>query len=146
MTRIDFHTHVAEKLLFTCRLIRKARTDNHKIVVFCADDAQLQALDEALWNFSAQDFLPHVRATDPLAAQTPILLSVNADEELVEHQVLINLAHHSPAHFARFERLVEIVSTDEADVIAGRERFAYYRQRGYPLTHYNRSKNEQPAT
>lgn len=136
MTRIDFHTNVADKLGFACRLVRKARAANCQIVMLADGEAQLAALDEALWTFSEQDFLPHVRADHALAMQTPVVLTADDGAELPHHQVLINLAMRTPAHFARFERLIEIVSPDEADRLAGRERYRYYQQRGYPLTHF----------
>ena len=136
MTRVDFHSKVPNKLQYACRLVRKARAADMKVVVFLQDSAELAAFDETLWTFSEQDFLPHVKAGDALAAQTPVILTDDADQTLPHHQVLINLSDQTPAHFARFERLFEIVSTDEDDLSAGRERYKQYQQRGYPLTHF----------
>jgi len=136
MTRVDFHSKVPDKILYACRLVRKARAADMKIVVHLEDAQQQQALDEALWTFSEQDFLPHVSATDTLAAQTPILLTQDASDPLPHHQVLINLSRRTPEHFARFERLFEILSTDEQDLAAERDRYKQYQQRGYPLTHF----------
>ena len=51
-------------------------------------------------------------------------------------QLLINLGADTPAHFARFERLLEIISADDADKAAGRDRYRFYKERGYPLTHH----------
>jgi len=135
MTRIDFHSKVADKISYTCRLVRKARAANCQIVIYADDRAQLKALDEALWTFSDRDFLPHVMASDDLASQTPIILTGD-DSALPHHQVLINLSASTPAHFAQFERMLEIVSTDADDAAAGRERYRSYQQRGYPLTHH----------
>ena len=136
MTRVDFHSKVPDKLLYACRLVRKARAADMRVVIFTRDRAQLDALDEALWTFSEQDFLPHVTADDALASQTPIILTDNAEAALPHHQILINLSGETPAHFARFERLFEVISTDEDDLTAGRERYRQYQQRGYPLTHF----------
>lgn len=136
MTRVDFHSKVPNKLLYACRLVRKARAADLKVVVYLQDAQQLRALDEALWTFSEQDFLPHVVAGDELAAQTPVILTDNAADALPHHQILINLSQQTPEHFARFERLFEVVSTDEEDLMAGRERYKQYQQRGYPLTHF----------
>jgi DNA polymerase-3 subunit chi len=46
---------------------------------------------------------------------------------------MVNLGPETPAHFSRFDRLVEIVSADETDRAAGRERWKFYRERGYPM-------------
>lgn len=135
MTRIDFHSKVAEKVHYACRLVRKARAAGCQVVIL-AERADIASLDAALWTFSEQDFLPHVRAGDPLASQTPIILTDSDNSELPHHQILINLTAAMPAHFARFERLIEIVSNDETDMAAGRERYSAYKQRGYPLNHH----------
>jgi DNA polymerase-3 subunit chi len=145
MTRIDFHTKVPDTIGYTCRLVRLAANDGWQVVVACSDEAELARLDAALWTFSEQDFLPHVRAGDALAEETPIILAVREDEPLPHHRLLINLASVMPAHFARFERLLEVVSTEDGALTAGRERYAHYKQRGYPLKHYDRSANEQPV-
>ena len=99
------------------------------------------ALDDALWTFSEQDFLPHVSAGDELANVTPVILTADPEQALPHHQILINLSRETPAHFARFERLFEIVSSDEDDLLAGRERYRQYQQRGYPLTHFVAEKS-----
>ncbi|WP_019141664.1 DNA polymerase III subunit chi [Noviherbaspirillum massiliense] len=136
MTRIDFHSDVSNKIAYACRLVRKAYAANCRIVLLTQDHADLAALDQALWTFSDRDFLPHVTADDPLAAVTPVILTDADHAELPHHQILVNLSTRTPAHFARFERMFEIISTDEADKSAGRERFRFYKQRGYPLSHF----------
>ncbi|HYD97533.1 MAG TPA: DNA polymerase III subunit chi [Noviherbaspirillum sp.] len=140
MTRIDFHSKVADRIAYACRLTRKARAANCQVVLLTRDRRDLMALDQALWTFAEQEFLPHVLAGDPLAASTPIILTDSAEAALPHHQVLVNLSAGTPAHFARFERMIEIVSADEADIAAGRARYRFYQQRGYPLTHFEADK------
>lgn len=141
MTRIDFHSKVPDKIAYACRLVRKARSADMKIVVFAANPAQMTAIDDALWTFSEQDFLPHVNAGDELAGVTQVILTHDAGQALPHHQILLNLSRETPAHFARFERMFEIVSADEEDLLAGRERYRQYQQRGYPLTHFVAEKS-----
>ncbi len=136
MTRIDFHSNVTDKISYACRLVRKARAAHCNAVIIGSDRSQLAALDEALWTFSDQDFLPHVFADNALAAQTPVILATNDMPDFPHYQVLINLATETPAQFARFERMLEVVSSEAADKAAGRERYRFYQERGYPLTHF----------
>jgi len=37
--------------------------------------------------------------------------------------------------FSRFERVIEIVTQDENDARLGRERYSFYKDRGYELRH-----------
>jgi len=137
MTRIEFRTDIADKISYTCRWVRRAfsLSPTPKIVLFARDRAQLSRLDEALWIFSDQDFLPHAMVNDVRAFRAPVILTDNDTIELPHHQILVNLSDAIPSCFARFERLIELVSTDPADTTAGRERYAHYRQRGYTLHH-----------
>jgi len=134
VTRIDFHFNAADRLAYACRLVRKVHRAGHRIVVQCDSPELLRALNEALWTFSPQDFIPHVLATDTLADRTPVLL---ADDEvpasLDMHEVLINLGRATPTGFSRYERLIEVIGLEAADREAGRERWRFYRDRGYPL-------------
>ncbi len=132
MTRIDFHTHVDDRLGYACRLTRKVYTAGKQVVVL-GDRADLAALDTALWTFSALEFIPHCMATDPLAAVTPVVLTDDADNA-PHHTVLLNLRADVPANFARFERLLELVGDAPQALDAGRERYRFYRDRGYQLS------------
>jgi DNA polymerase-3 subunit chi len=134
MTRIDFHSNVGDSLLYACRLIRKAYQAGQPTIVL-AEPARLRAFDEQLWTFSPLDFVPHCMAGTPLAAQTPIVLATNLDD-VPHHQVLLNLGATVPAQFARFERLLEVVGNAQDELIAGRERYRFYRDRGYALNNY----------
>jgi DNA polymerase-3 subunit chi len=134
MTRIDFHSNVGDSLLYACRLIRKAYQAGQPTIVL-AEPARLRDFDEQLWTFSPLDFVPHCMAGTPLAAQTPIVLATNLDD-VPHHQVLLNLGATVPAQFARFERLLEVVGNTHDELIAGRERYRFYRDRGYALNNY----------
>lgn len=137
MTRIDFHSNVPDKINYTCRLIRKARAADCKVIVFDNDRAQLNLLDEALWTFSESDFLPHVFIGDPLTEKTPIILTDTdaGSASFPHHELLINLTQIVPSDFSKFARVIEIISTDQQDTLAGRERYRQYQQQGIALTH-----------
>ena len=136
MTRIDFHTNVPDKLAYACRLARKAYAAGNRIVLMTDDAAQLAELDAMMWTFSATDFLPHVPAGDALASATPIILADSDQAELPHHELLVNLSRRIPAGVDGFQRVIEVVSADEADAAAGRQRYVAYKQRNHPLTHF----------
>ena len=136
MTRIDFHTNIPDKLSYACRLARKAYSAGGQLVLLTEDAAQASALNDALWSLSETDFLPHVMAGDPLAAQTPIIVTDSDEAELPHGDMLVNLTRRAPANVDRFQRVFEIISTDEDDAAAGRKRYVAYKQQSYPLTHF----------
>ena len=141
MTRIDFHTNVPDKIAYACRLVRKALAAKNKIVMLTDDAAQLAELDAALWEFSSVDFLPHVLVSDPLAVSTPIILIDNDEADLPHTELLVNLSRRTPNNVGQFERMIEVISSNEEDAAAGRKRYVAYKQQDYPLTHFVAGKS-----
>jgi DNA polymerase-3 subunit chi len=139
MTCIDFYTNISDKINYACQLVRKIRanTPDSKIVLLTKDPRHLAELDKTLWTFSEPDFLPHVIVGDPLTACTPIILT-DIDSQAVDlphHQTLINLSGARPVNFSQFERMVEIISSDEVDIANGRQRYGFYKKEAFPLSH-----------
>ena len=136
MTTIDFYTHVADRLTVAARVVAKAVAAHGHVRVLTPDAATTDALDRLLWLSPPISFVPHCRMDSPLAPDTPVWI-----DHRLEHAgpavVLVNLRPDAPPFFSRFERLVEIV--DEADAPAGRERYRFYRERGYVLHAHNMS-------
>jgi DNA polymerase III subunit chi len=134
MTSIDFYTHVTDPLAVAAKLVAKAFVQHGHVRILTPDSGTTDSLDRLLWLQPATGFLPHCRAASPLASQTPIWV-----DHVLEHHgpaaVLINLRDAPPPFFSRFERLAEIVSVDGA--AAARERFRFYRERGYDLRTHN---------
>ena len=136
MTRIDFHTNIPDKLAYACRLARKAYASKARVVVLTEDAAQAEALNTALWTVSETDFIPHVPAGDPLAAETPVIITADESVALPHHEMLVNLTRRMPATLEQFARVFEIISIDEEDAAAGRQRYVAYKKQNYPLTHF----------
>jgi len=136
---IDFHFNVDHPVMHACRVVRKALGNRRTVLVFSRDAQRLARIDSALWTFSALDFLPHVYADSALASCTPVWLSMTAPEPHTR-DVLLLLDDEAPADFERwferFERVIEIVSSQAEDRARARARFKAYRERGFaPRTH-----------
>jgi DNA polymerase-3 subunit chi len=138
MTTIDFYTRCANPLEVASRLIAKAWTQHGSVRVLTADEAATVELDRFLWLWPATGFVPHCRLDSPLAEETPIVV-----DHVLEHRgpaaVLVNLHEAPPPFFARFDRLAEIVGADEADAAGARERWKFYKARGYEVRSHDLS-------
>jgi DNA polymerase III subunit chi len=154
MARIDFHSNVADKLEYACRLTRKiwsATPEGESVrrIVIVGEKAELNKLDDLLWAFSSTDFLPHCYIEDEAAAETPIVLTDNFASPafgLIPHaDVMIHLGmkmpQDVPALVERFPRIVEVVTVNETERLAGRERFKAYRALGHELHNFDQSKS-----
>src|SRR3546814_19507013 len=80
MTRIDFAFGASDRLRAACQAARKRYQAGQQLVVYCADGARLAAFDRMLWAFDDISFVPHVLASDPLAADTPVILTAAAPQ------------------------------------------------------------------
>jgi len=154
MARIDFHSNVSDKLEYACRLTRKiwsATPEGQPVrnIIMVGEKADLKKLNELLWTFSSTDFLPHCFIEDEAAADTPILLtddfSSPALDQVPHADVMIHLGMRMPQDVpglvARFPRIVEVVTVNEAERLAGRERYKAYRELGHELHNFDQSKS-----
>ncbi len=136
MTRIDFYIleHGASEnpLLFTCRLAEKVYTQGQRLYIHSLSEQQAAQLDDLLWSFRQGSFIPHGIYKSGRPADLPIHIGCGAEPE-AGMDVLINLCQDVPAFFSRFARVAEIIEPGESGKPAGRERYRFYRDRGYPL-------------
>ena len=144
MTRIEFHFNVAERLHYTCRLLRKAYLQGARLGVL-GSEATLRQLDVALWKFSEVEFLPHSTATDSPELQQTSPIRLHADvQQLVGLDVLLNLDDELPPAFEKFGRLIEIVSLDDFAIMNARKRWRHYKELGYELQRHDLAKVSAP--
>jgi DNA polymerase III subunit chi len=140
MTRVDFYVledgadDARER--FACRLADKAWRLKHSVYLHAASPAAAQHLDSLLWTWSDGSFLPHVLQSpdlDPdLASATQVRIGAG-EEPGFEAALLVNLAQQVPLFFSRFERVAEIVGPGDSERASARDRFRFYRDRGYTL-------------
>lgn len=137
MTHIDFYI-LANNLapnsreLFACRLSEKAFHLGHKIYIHTESRSHSSLMDDLLWTFKQGSFLPHAFISESSDSRPAIL--IGHDTEPQQHMdVLLNLSQEVPLFFSRFERVAEFIDEQEDNKIAGRERFRFYKDRGYSL-------------
>ena len=136
MTEVSFHFNVPDRTEYACRLLRKALRKGAQVVV-TGSPPVLANLDRVLWTFDPLEFVPHVVARPghevaPRLRTTPVWLVADLTQA-GHHDVLVNLFDAAPAGFESFARVIEIVTPDEDDRAAARERWKHYASRGYAI-------------
>jgi DNA polymerase-3 subunit chi len=136
MTRVDFylldHSTEGGRDAAVCKLTHKAFRLGHHVYILTADDNDAQRLDQLLWTFHAGSFIPHGINMQSEDTGLPVLIGKEEPPSAFD-DVLITLAPRVPECFSRFQRVAEVVNGDEDDKARGRERFRFYRDRGYTL-------------
>ena len=142
MTSIDFYFNAEDRLQVACRLAGKAAKQSQRVLIYAPDADTAARIDKMLWTWPAIGFVPHCLAHGRLAAETPVLIA--SGEEVPEGcEVLLNLSADCPPHFERFSRLLEIVPADEEQKKSGRDRYRFYRERGYKISNHDLAQSDE---
>ncbi len=151
MTQVDFYiltTNSSDSWLrLACRITEKAMQRKMQVYLHAAGESDARTLDELLWTFSQGSFIPHrvVDTTHKPPFDEPVLIgqhgpAATSDSEFQAEgnwDLLINLAPVVPEFFSRYDRVAEVVDNEPARRKEGRDRFRFYRDRGYELkTHH----------
>ena len=142
MTRVDFYIlpdgSDNARLTFACRLAGKAVQRDLGVFVLAQSETEARRLDELLWTFAQNSFIPHRFAWDPETAPVaePVIIGCatrTGEEATHEWNLMVNLTGEVPDAFGRYERLAEVLDADPERRAHGRDRYRYYRDRGYEL-------------
>ena len=134
MTRVDFYilgdVDPLAKRRFACRIAQRALQAGQRVYVRAGEEDAAD-LDELMWDYPPEGFLPHARLAE--ADGEPILIG-GAAQPPGQAEVLVNLEADIPEFFGQFERVSEVVLANERG--AGRDKYRRYRERGFPLFHH----------
>lgn len=144
MTRIRFYTDVDDTPALIRQLVVAALARQRQVTIYLRDRQHALAVSAFLWAQPAASFLPNVLADTSEAAHTPIHLAW-LPEHIQQDDLLFNCQPVQPLFFGRFQHLFEIISGEEADKAAGRQRWAFYRDRGYAVEHIKPAERIKPA-
>lgn len=136
MTRVDFYVLGSNgdgkrnREYMSCRLIEKAWTSGYTVFVHTDSLATAEHLDELLWTFRDDSFVPHAlclsKERPSSSIESPVLVGAG-EVPNGAGDVLINLTENVPLEYTQFSRVAEFVDTTESSRAASRQRFRYYR-------------------
>ena len=135
MPRADFYLiqkprFREEPLLLVCELARKAFDANLPTLVLARDADQAEQLDDLLWSFDDDAYIPHQIAGDDEDDLAPVLI-VAPDTDTPLRALVINL--RDAAVPGNVERVLEVVPADDNARGPLRERWKHYQARGFDL-------------
>ncbi len=140
MPRADFYLidkprFRQQPLLLVCELAKRAFAANLPTLILARDQAQAEALDDLLWAFDPDEYLPHqIAGMDIEEDEAPILIAA-PDADAALRPLLINLRDAAPA--GSFDRVLEVVPADPAARGPLRERWKHYQSLGFTLQKFD---------
>jgi len=138
--QVDFYvlptSQVAARYHFACRLAETAWRHRHRVHLHVESADIAQQLDQLLWGFRADAFLPHRLAAEA-GPEAPVLIGWQPEHATAPEGLLINLAAPVPACAPRFPRVAEIVVQSPAILASTREHWRWYQQQGHRPTKHD---------
>ena len=140
MPRADFYLidkprFREQPLLLVCELAKRGYAANLSILVLARDAAQAEAIDDLMWSFDPDEYLPHqIAGMDEGDDDTPILIAT-PDLDIPARPMLINLRDGAPN--GSFDRVLEVVPADPAARAPLRERWKHYQALGFEVNKHD---------
>lgn len=127
---------LAERDVFVCKLVEKVYRQGIHAMIWTASAAHSALMDEALWAYRANSFIPHQVLLNGVAGEVKQVLISAEQDHFQLSPVLINLSEQYPQQLQRFGRVLEILHQDDSTLAAGRDRFRSYQQAEAQLNTY----------
>jgi DNA polymerase-3 subunit chi len=140
VTQVDFYITEQDsedaRLRLACKIADDAMQQSRSVFIHSTSEREAKQLDELLWTFSQGSFIPHRVLDQPPAEPPPepVLIGLKQEPCGDRWEILINLAPEVPEFFSRYERVAEVVDGNATRREESRERYRFYRDRGYKLT------------
>lgn len=116
-----------------CRLAEKAYKNRNNIYIHTNNQKEAHQLDELLWTYRDDSFLPHNLVNEG-PDQTPPIQIGFAEKPENHRDILLNLHQSVPEFYLNFSRILEVVAADAESQAMAREHYRFYRAAGYEIT------------
>ena len=137
--RADFYqlksSDPASRYPLLCRLLEKSVASGQHVYIQCEDEAESLHLDEYIWAFKPDSFIPHERIGEGNQAKVIIGYAYTEMSRLPKHSdICINLSKTlAPKNF---ERIIELVTQDPAMLASARSHYSQYSQMGRTMQYH----------
>ncbi|MDE0943481.1 MAG: DNA polymerase III subunit chi [Alphaproteobacteria bacterium] len=123
------------------KLLEKAMERGHKAVVLAGSKDRVEALNGTLWTYEDRSWLPHGSAGDGAAAEQPIFLTAEEDENPNGADILVAVDGRAPGTADGYARIIDMFDgRDEELVAAARQRWRSYLDQGFELTYWQQTE------
>lgn len=142
MTDVRFyHLQTSSEEQALPQIAYKAWQAGHRVVVRAADDAQVDRLNNALWTFRSDAFLPHGSKDDGRGADQPVWLTCG-DDNPNGAKTLILSAGVAANDIGAYDLCCAMLDgNNEAQVAEARERWKTYKDAGHSVSYWQQTSN-----
>lgn len=122
-------------------LLERSLERNWRVAVQSVDEARCEKLDEHLWTFRPDSFLPHGLDRDPFPELQPILLTAGAENQ--NHStVRFVIDGAEPPELDGYERVVFMFDGHDEEQVAGaRGQWKKLKGEGHTLSYWQQNRD-----
>jgi len=102
-----------------------------RVYLHAGSSEEAGLLDRLLWSFVPESFVPHTLATDPQAAEVPVVIGCSGMP--AGCSCLLNLGDEPVMAQTAPEAVAEFVTNDAEARERSRTRWSFYKQQGWEL-------------
>ena len=146
MSRVDFYILCDGNSVdrFACIIATKAWSDGNRVHIHTQSEEHATQFDDLLWIYDDISFVPHEIFDVDINHETPVTIGYGKHFPQVS-QVMINLGSDIPDFTSHFNRIVEIVGSNESNKQLGRQRYRQYKKADHEIHDHkieNLTKND----
>lgn len=141
MTEISFY-HLTRSTLEDVlpELLEKTRAKGWRAVVMTSSPERAEALNQHLWTYRPDSFLPHGSSKDGAAENQPVWLT-HQDERPNEAAILFLTEGAQTARPSEYERICEIFSGEDPEALAAaRQRWKNWQSEGHAMNYWQQGE------
>lgn len=122
-------------------LLQKAVQMGKKIALVAPDERALNTMNDGLWAWDPNSFIPHACAPDNAEGQ-PVWLTLNANDNANAADMLILTGNASCDDFAGYTLCCEMLNGHDMQAVEdARSRWKIYKEQGFDLTYWQQKPN-----
>jgi DNA polymerase-3 subunit chi len=133
---VDFYLLQSEEpeasLLAACELVEKLYSEGHRVFIHCNTQQEAEHLDELLWTYQEESFIPHNLQGEGPEPPPPVQLGFGKEPRGF-NDILLNMALEVPSFSVKFKRIIELVPSLETEKERSRSRYKEYKSKGFLL-------------
>ena len=117
---------------YACSLASYFYLQNKKVFIYTDNQQDAFAVDEYLWQFDGDSFVPHNLLGEGPSYGTSVEISWQAPTH--PRPILINLSTNTPDFAINFQQIIDFVPFAEPLKIAARTRYSAYKKMGLTVS------------
>lgn len=121
-----------DHLTLACQKAALFYRQNQRVFIFCDDQQDAHKIDELLWAFDSDSFVPHNLPGEGFQNGSAVEISWQAPNN--NRQILINLSSQVPSFASQFSHIIDFVPVDETLKNLARLRYRAYQQLGFNVS------------